>query len=61
MSEFEYFMKTERPQVGMHRCSEGYCQSTASAWRKPEERRWLKLARMATADHDRQGQAAHRQ
>ena len=29
---------------------------------KPEERRRLKFnARMATADHDRQGQAAHKQ
>jgi len=53
-------MKTERPPVGMHQCSEGYCQSTASAWRKPKERRWLKLTRMATVGHDRQGQATHR-
>ena len=31
--------------------SEGYCQSTASAWRKPKEWRQLKLTHMATADH----------
>ena len=35
-------------------------QNSALAWRKPEERRQLINARMATADHDRQGQAAHR-
>ena len=35
--------------------------SASTTLRKPEERRRLKVnARMATVDHDRQGQAAHR-
>jgi len=44
MSIFKYFMKTgsfdAQPAVALVK---GYCQRAVSAWRKPEERRWLKL------------------
>ena len=57
-------MKTERPRSSGSFCAQpavvsmkGYGQSTASAWSPRNEDN----ARMATADHDRQGQAAHRQ
>ena len=38
-----------------------YSQSAASAWKEPGVKTTQVNACMATADHDRQGQAAHRQ
>ena len=68
MSVFKYFMKTEHPQI-VSAISPAHC--CVSEELLPEcsinmkEARGTKTtqvnAHMATADHDRQGQAAHRQ
>ena len=68
MSAFKYFMKTECPlEVSCMRYASPLprrCRATARTQRRREARGTKTTqvnARMATVDHDRQGQAAHRQ
>ena len=70
MSVFKYFMKTERPRSDSFvyatcpaccRVGEGLLPEPTVGVRPEERRRLMFNARMTTADHDRQGQAAQRQ
>ena len=58
MSTFKYFMKTEHPWVVS--CMLWMQPARAQRQREGSPRNKYN-ARMATADHDRQGQATHRQ
>ena len=62
MSAFKYFTKTEHPWIvpAVGTAVKGHCQSPASACKKPGVKTAQVNAHMATTDHDRQGQAAHR-
>ena len=61
MSAFKYFTKTDCASLLSVKGSSAYCQRASSAWKKPGAKMTQVNVHMATADHDRQGQTAHRQ
>ena len=55
MSAFKYFIKTERPRV-----AQAMRATTRAHFQRPRVKTTQVNTCMATVDHNRQGQAAHR-